>query len=295
MTTNSSGAKPYDEEGLMLSVDTSTVSMTAALSRGGRLLGEITLSAERNHSLYVVPALQRLMEAEGVKPADLSAFTAGVGPGSYTGTRIGVTVAKTFAWTHGLALLGVSTLEAMALGGLEEVLDPARPAVPESTDQTAELNIVTDGDLGALDRIVRRNEGGEPLTRWVVPLIDARRGQAFSGLYEASAAGWRCLIPDGIRLTAAWAEELLALAGHHKPHQVVCTGDAHQHAQSFLAFREGFEGGWTETNFAFKARHVAELGRIRWQRGDTEDVYGLVPNYTQLAEAEANLLAAKRT
>ncbi|MGF7036187.1 tRNA threonylcarbamoyladenosine biosynthesis protein TsaB [Paenibacillus mucilaginosus] len=293
MTTTSSGARQYEEEGLMLSVDTSTVSMTAALSRGGSLLGEITVSAERNHSLYVVAALQRLMEDSGVKPAELSAFTAGVGPGSYTGTRIGVTVAKTFAWTHGLALLGVSTLEAMALGGLEEALHPQQASAEDSDEETVDLRIVKDGDLGALERLLPTAPAGG--TRWVIPLIDARRGQAFTGLYEASAAGWRCLVPDGIRLTSVWAEELLELVRLHKPQGVVCTGDAHLHGQALGVLQSGFEGEWNQTNFAFKARHVAELGRIRWQRGETEDVYGLVPNYTQLAEAEANLLAAKRT
>ncbi|MCZ8524016.1 MULTISPECIES: tRNA (adenosine(37)-N6)-threonylcarbamoyltransferase complex dimerization subunit type 1 TsaB [Paenibacillus] len=294
MTTWSQSPQ-YDEQGLMLSVDTSTVSMTAALTRGSSLLGEITVSAERNHSLYVVPALQRLLEHNGVKPAELSAFAAGVGPGSYTGTRIGVTVAKTFAWTHSLALLGVSTLEAMALGGLEEALSLRSPVAAPAEGESVELRIDQDGDLGALERILGTKTPESLPKRWVVPMIDARRGQAFTGLYEASASGWTCLVPDGIRLTSLWVEELRSLADSGEPQHIVFTGDAHLHGEAISQLEAGWNGTITKTGFGFQARHVAELGRSRWQRGETEDVYGLVPNYTQLAEAEANLLAAKRT
>ncbi|MGF9710734.1 tRNA (adenosine(37)-N6)-threonylcarbamoyltransferase complex dimerization subunit type 1 TsaB [Paenibacillus naphthalenovorans] len=272
--------------GLMLSVDTSTASMTIALTREDKLLGEMTSKAERNHSLHLIPAMKRLMTEVDVKPAELNGFAIGVGPGSYTGVRIGVTAAKTFAWTHKLSLFGVSTLEAMALGGAETAVTGA------SFGMTGEMSEVRDGELGALDRVLKETERARE-TVWLIPLIDARRGQAFTALYEAGASGWKCAVPDGIRLMAAWTEELALHAAKHQPDRIVFTGELEQHSESIRSFASRCAGRVEEMVHGVRARHVAELGRIRWKRGETEDVHGLVPNYTQLAEAEAKLLAQR--
>lgn len=271
---------------LMLSVDTSTASMTIALTRGDKLLGEITSKAERNHSLHLVPMLQRLMAEASIKPMELDGFAVGVGPGSYTGVRIGVTVAKTFAWTHKLSLLGVSTLEALALGGAETSVAGVSFGMAEETLE------VRDGELGAMDRILKET-GRTCETVWFIPLIDARRGQAFTALYESGISGWKCEVPDSIRLIAAWTEELVTHAAKRKPDRIVFIGELEQHTEVIRAFASRCAERVEEVVHGVRARHVAELGRIRWERGETEHVHGLVPNYTQLAEAEAKLLAQR--
>lgn len=277
----------HNDQKLMLSVDTSTTSMTAALTMGGKLLGEITSKAERNHSLYLIPILQRLMKEAGVRPKELSAFTVGVGPGSYTGVRIGVTVAKTFAWTHKLALMGVSTLEAMALGGAESRIGQTK--WESLGDDTI---FVQGGTLTALDKVLAQaSADGE--TVWIVPLIDARRGQAYTALYQAAGTGWTCEAPDGIRLFSTWVNELLDRAARHKPDRIVFTGEAELHLEETQRFEGGWNGPVDVLEQDLRARYTAELGRRRWLRGETDDVFGLVPNYTQLAEAEAKLLAKK--
>ncbi|MBP1153848.1 MULTISPECIES: tRNA (adenosine(37)-N6)-threonylcarbamoyltransferase complex dimerization subunit type 1 TsaB [unclassified Paenibacillus] len=286
MMTRTGTDQTYQNAKLMLSVDTSTACMTTALTRGDVLVGEITSRAERNHSLYLVPMLQRLMAEAGVRPMELDGFAVGVGPGSYTGVRIGVTVAKTFAWTHKLGLLGVSSLEAMALGGAEAAVSGVSFGLAEETVE------VHEGGLGGMDRVLGETiKSGE--TMWLIPLIDARRGQAFTALYEAGPSGWSCAVPDSIRLTAAWTEELLQLAAERKPGRIVFTGELEQHSEAIRSFASRSTGCVEETVHGLRARHIAELGRIRWERGETEDVHGLVPNYTQLAEAEAKLLAKR--
>ncbi|WP_372813756.1 tRNA (adenosine(37)-N6)-threonylcarbamoyltransferase complex dimerization subunit type 1 TsaB [Paenibacillus sp.] len=276
-------ARQYDDELWMLSVDTSTTSMTTALSRGGEWTGELTSYAERNHSLYLVPTLQKLMAEAGIRPKELSAFAVGVGPGSYTGVRIGVTVAKTFAWTHNLALIGVSTLEAMALGGAYMT------ATGEQAD-TGETIVGQGGRLAAMDVVLRQANGQQEKT-WVVPMIEARRGQAFAAVYEASPAGWRCVVPDGIRLMAAWMDDLRVQAEADKPVRIIFTGEVGLHRETIQAMANLWSGSVHTTEHGLRARFVAELGRMRWKRGDLEHVHALVPNYTQLAEAEAKLLA----
>lgn len=286
MMTSTGTDQIYPYGKLMLSVDTSTASMTTALTRGDKLLGEITSKAERNHSLYLVPMLQRLMTEAGIKPMELDGFAVGVGPGSYTGVRIGVTVAKTFAWTNRLALLGVSTLEAIALGGAETAVAGVSFGMAEETLEAC------DGELGAMDRILEET-GRSGETVWLIPLIDARRGQAFTALYEAGASGWKCVVLDSIRLIAAWTEELVIHAAERKPDRIVFTGELEQHSEAIRSFASRYAGRVEEMVHGVRARHTAELGRIRWERGETEDVHGLVPNYTQLAEAEAKLLAQR--
>lgn len=263
----------YTDQGLQLSIDTSTESMTVALSRGDTLLCEILSKAERNHSLYLVPSIHKIMNEAGVKPRDLSAVAVGVGPGSYTGIRIGVTVAKTYAWTHKLALLGVSTLEAIALGG-------AHASAAEGAGVK----------LNAIPSVTGQGAGA-----WIVPLIDARRGQVFTGLY-AAGDGWSGLVKDGIRLMSLWTEQLFERLEDTDgmPGRIIFTGELELHREAIAAFAGKWSGGVEVRPYALGARAVAELGRQRWQRGELEDVHGLVPNYTQLAEAEAKLLAAKK-
>lgn len=267
-------------EGTLLAVDTSTTSMSIALVRGNELLGEINSKAERNHSIHLLPQIQELLTTAGLSARELNAFGVGVGPGSYTGVRIGVTAAKTFAWTHGMALLAVSSLETMALGAAEAyVLDKA----------------VQEGDGGstlrALDTV--RNQSR---TIWVVPMIEARRGQAFTGLYQVSDRAWSCLEPDSIRLMSLWTQQLWQRASsnnENRPDCILFAGETKLHGEVLQRFFAEWGGEALELQHEIRARHLAELAQVRWGEGRTVAPHGLVPNYTQLPEAEAKLLAQK--
>jgi tRNA threonylcarbamoyladenosine biosynthesis protein TsaB len=81
------------------------------------VIGEMITNIKKNHSLRVMPAIQSLLEECGVKPGQLERIVVAEGPGSYTGVRIGVTIAKTLAWTLNIPLVGVSSLEALAANG----------------------------------------------------------------------------------------------------------------------------------------------------------------------------------
>jgi len=264
--------------GTMLAVDTSTSSMSIALTKGKTLAGELTSKAERNHSIHLIPHIQKLLSSERIGPKQLDAFAVGVGPGSYTGVRIGVTVGKTFAWTHGMALLGVSSLEAMALGGME-----AYAARKAGSDGSSSV-------LSALAAVCK-----EKGTSWVVPMIEARRGQAFTALYRVAGSLWSCAEKDGIRLMSSWADELLerARTGAELPDRIVFTGETELHGEVLQRFFEQWGGEAVDLPHELKARHIAELGQVQWEAGRTESAHGLVPNYTQLPEAEAKLLAKK--
>jgi tRNA threonylcarbamoyladenosine biosynthesis protein TsaB len=101
----------------ILSIDTSNLVMGIALIEDDKTVGEVITNLKKNHSIRVMPAIHQLLEECEVKPNELDRIVVAEGPGSYTGVRIGVTIAKTLAWTLKIPLVGVSSLEVLAANG----------------------------------------------------------------------------------------------------------------------------------------------------------------------------------
>ncbi|MDD9266645.1 tRNA (adenosine(37)-N6)-threonylcarbamoyltransferase complex dimerization subunit type 1 TsaB [Paenibacillus sp. GCM10023248] len=257
--------------GRCLAIDTSSSAMTVALLEDGNLLGEVSSHAERNHSIGLLPHIEELLASRQLKPKDLQAVAAGVGPGSYTGVRIAVSVAKTFAWSLGLTLIGISSLEAMALGGADN-----------------RLEVPADG-----------------LT-WVVPLLDGRRKQAFTAVYAYEGASplaaegdpdasWREVLPDGIRVIGPWLAQLRSAAAQAGPGQaprsILFVGETEGFEAELEQFAQDWPGNCEQLSYGIEAQYIGKLANPRLARGERADVHTLVPNYTRLPEAEANLLA----
>ncbi|MGX6978204.1 tRNA (adenosine(37)-N6)-threonylcarbamoyltransferase complex dimerization subunit type 1 TsaB [Vagococcus elongatus] len=98
----------------ILALDTSNQTMSIALLEDEKMLASYTTSVHRNHSVTLMPAIEYLMVKNNVKPKELDRIVVAKGPGSYTGLRIGVTTAKTLAWTLGIELTAVSSLAHLA-------------------------------------------------------------------------------------------------------------------------------------------------------------------------------------
>ena len=101
---------------VILALDTSTrrASLTLVGLGGGTLVAEP--DPAQRHGLGVIPAVRGLLELAGLRVADLGGLAVGLGPGSYTGLRVGVTAAKTLAFAAGCPLAGFDSLEAIAAG-----------------------------------------------------------------------------------------------------------------------------------------------------------------------------------
>ena len=100
-----------------LAIDTSNQTLGVALVEEGQVIGEYMTNLKKNHSIRLMPAVQRLLEDCETEPSELSKIIVAKGPGSYTGVRIGVTVAKTLAWSLSIPLIGVSSLAVLAGAG----------------------------------------------------------------------------------------------------------------------------------------------------------------------------------
>ena len=100
----------------ILAIDTSNYPLGVALIEDNQVLGEYITNLKKNHSVRIMPAIQTLMKDCERVPAQLTKIVVAKGPGSYTGVRIGVTIAKTMAWSLKIPLVGISSLEIIAAG-----------------------------------------------------------------------------------------------------------------------------------------------------------------------------------
>lgn len=279
------------EQDKVLALDTSTSSMALALLHGQKTAAHIESQAERNHSLKLVPAIQSMLQEQGWEDHDVALLAVGIGPGSYTGVRISVTAAKTIAWAWGKPVVGVSSLHALALSGLET----AREHFPSDNA----LNIGQD---------------------WVYPLIDARRGQVYTARFgtgtttgaveiEAEATGQALekdaqlgyrVHEDGIRLFSQVAEEVSHELGSEStdaadiPERVWFVGEIEPHMERIAALQQQFGDRIQALSCTMKAHWIGRIGLEAFHQGQIGDTHRLEPNYTQLTEAEAKLLAKEQ-
>ena len=110
---------------LVIVVDSATPAVTAALARVGptvEVLHERVTVDARAHAELLAPQVQAVLDAGGVSAADLSAVVAGVGPGPFTGLRVGLVTAIAFGQALGIPTYGVCSLDAVAAGQAGRVL-----------------------------------------------------------------------------------------------------------------------------------------------------------------------------
>lgn len=103
---------------IWLGIDTANTPLSVAIVKDGLILAEVNSSMSVNHSLRAMPVIEELFATVQMQPKNIDAIAVSEGPGSYTGVRIGVTIAKTLAWTLKKPLVGVSSLKALAANAL---------------------------------------------------------------------------------------------------------------------------------------------------------------------------------
>lgn len=98
----------------VLGVDTSTMMATCAVLDGETLLGEYSLNQDMSHSENLVPMIKELLDSLKLQVSDIDLYGVSLGPGSFTGLRIGIATVKSFAHVFNKPIIGVSTLEGLA-------------------------------------------------------------------------------------------------------------------------------------------------------------------------------------
>ncbi|QCJ40696.1 tRNA (adenosine(37)-N6)-threonylcarbamoyltransferase complex dimerization subunit type 1 TsaB [Bacillus sp. S3] len=227
----------------ILAIDTSNNPLGIALLDENQVLGEYITNLKKNHSVRIMPAIETLMKDCERTPADLTKIVVAKGPGSYTGVRIGVTIAKTLAWTLKIPLVGISSLEVLAAGA------------------------------------------GRYFNGYVSPIVDARRGQVYTALYQYQNGELAAVVEDQLVMLADWAATLSEM---NKP--ILFIGNdlpIHRDKIKEVLGSQAIFANMTEHN-----PRPAELAMLGRNKPD-EDVHAFVPNYIRLAEAEQKWLEAK--
>jgi tRNA threonylcarbamoyladenosine biosynthesis protein TsaB len=170
---------------LVAALDTATLALSCALVEVGpgraeriadrteRTAAKAAAGPVRGHSARLPGALQDLLVATDRRLADVACFAIGLGPGSFTGLRIGLATWKGLAYASRRPIAGASSLAAMALAASAD-------AAP-----------------GAL----------------LVPLLDAKKGEVYAGFYRAAGDGVEAVLPDAALPPGALAARLAAMPG----------------------------------------------------------------------------------
>jgi len=100
----------------VLGIESSTYSGSIAIVDDDRVLGELLLNNGPVHSEKLLPAIDWLLREIGINKTEIKGITVSIGPGSFTALRIGIATAKGLAFSLGIPIVGVSSLEILASG-----------------------------------------------------------------------------------------------------------------------------------------------------------------------------------
>jgi tRNA threonylcarbamoyladenosine biosynthesis protein TsaB len=148
---------------LILCIETATEVCSVALARDEKILGIKESSARNVHSAMLTLFIDDLIKSSGFQITDLDAIAVSMGPGSYTGLRIGVAAAKGLCYAIDKPLIAVHTLQAMAVG-MNDQLQMTDDQLPMTNDQLP----MTNGQSGI----------------FLCPMIDARRMEVYSAVFD---------------------------------------------------------------------------------------------------------------
>ena len=98
-----------------LFIDTSMADVSIVILDNNKVLNVINKSIPNEHSIYVVPFIDEILKKSNLKPNDIDRIMVCAGPGSFTGTRIGLTVAKVYGYALKKDVILISSLKALAL------------------------------------------------------------------------------------------------------------------------------------------------------------------------------------
>jgi tRNA threonylcarbamoyl adenosine modification protein YeaZ len=99
---------------LLLAIDTSTSAIAVALHDGERVLAQRSTIDARHHTEHVAPSITAVLEEAGRAAADVTTVAVGVGPGPFTGLRVGMVTATVFGHARGIPVHGICSLDALA-------------------------------------------------------------------------------------------------------------------------------------------------------------------------------------
>lgn len=100
----------------ILAIETTTPQGSVALLDGGEVVSEVEASVPQRHLEWLAPAIADLLDGAGWRAKEIEGIAVSIGPGTFTGLRIGIATAAAWAYARAIPVVGVSTLEVLAEG-----------------------------------------------------------------------------------------------------------------------------------------------------------------------------------
>jgi len=267
---------------LILAVETSSRIGSVAIAIGEKILAETTFSAPLRHSAEIFPAIDNILKRFSRKPDQIEQVHISIGPGSFTGLRIAVTLAKTMHLTNNAKIVTADTLDVIAANTIQTSnLEPR-------TTSHEKIATISDAKRGqffiAVYQLLHKNTPSFP--RKLV--LDPDRGQESTSVIrntqacpERSRRGqirdmsngiWQKVWPDSI-MTAS--QFLVKFAHGEKP--IYLLGDG------LLYYKDKFKADgvhfFDEKFWSPQASNVHLLGWKKALAGQFADPLTLTPNY----------------
>ncbi len=248
---------------LILAVDTALAACSAAIldTRSGRLLAHRYEAMERGHAERLPLQVAAILDDAGLRARDIGRFAATRGPGSFTGVRIGLAMARGLALATGQPCVGVGTLDAIAAAAPEAASAPVAAAIDA---RRGEVYVQRFAGAPSTPRLLRHAEAAA--LAGPAPVILAGTGAALlAPLIPGAAVSAASPVPDAA--TVARLAATLDPAGHAPEPLYLRTADAKPppRAAAAIAIAEAgaeacallatlhaacFDTGWSEAEFA---------------------------------------------
>lgn len=212
----------------ILAIDTSGGVCAVAILCDEKVSSEVYVDNKKTHSQMLAPMIDDCLKHADLELSDIDLYSCAVGPGSFTGLRIGVSMIKAFCQSSKKKCVGVNTLDALA-----------------------------------------QNLAGE--SRLICPVIDARRGDVYTAIYE-----------HGKRKGGYRAMQISELLGELKGQDVVFLGDA-----AHVYKKDIIDAGFRIAHSAIALQRASSIGLVAFsQQDDAVTAYELEPFYLRQTQAE---------
>lgn len=227
---------------MILGIETATTICSAGLATPERVIAEIGFDIKNAHDHVLTESIAQLLRLARVRMNDVRAIAVSSGPGSFTGLRIGMSVAKGLAFTHNKPMIGVSTLLAQACAALAHA------------------------------EAFARGQGMDSCL--IVPVISSRRHEIYSASYQLAA-------PLPLLVSAERVLNVADFPATLSSRTALCGNGlvALREAGVLEQLRENFFVPIESARLS--GAMIARLGQIKFSRGETTSAEKLEPVYVQ--------------
>ncbi|SNS47544.1 tRNA threonylcarbamoyladenosine biosynthesis protein TsaB [Anaerovirgula multivorans] len=190
----------------ILALDTSSIVATAAVMDDEKLMGEYILNHKKTHSQKLMPILEEILESCELSPKEIDLFGVALGPGSFTGLRIGLATIKAMAQALDKPVVGVSTLEGLAFNLVYckalicPIIDAQRNLVYTGTYQWQQMQLqkVMEEEVVPIEELIATLKDR---SQEIVFVGDAL--EKFQGLIQEEMKGLAMFPPSIVRMPRA--------------------------------------------------------------------------------------------